>query len=238
MVLLKVEGLKVEVEKKQIVNGVSFSLERGENLVILGPNASGKSSLANAIAGLPQYKIKEGRIIFNGIDVTYFSPEKRVKLGIVLAFQHPPAIRGVKFSSLLEKISKKRVNYFGFDYLKDRELNVGFSGGEKKISELLQVLSLSPKLAILDEIDSGLDMKMVERIGEIVRENLTEKNVATILITHRGDILKTVKPDKVAVMLEGRIVCVSKNWKKILEVVKKYGYEKCKECRECELLSS
>jgi Fe-S cluster assembly ATP-binding protein len=229
-ILLKVRNLKVIADKKEILRGVNLEIREKEIQALLGPNASGKSTFAQVISGNPKYKITKGKILFLGEDITKFSPEKRVKMGISLAWQTPPPVKGVKFSQLLEKISKEEVEIEDGKNLFEREINVDFSGGEKKISELIQVLALKPKLAIFDEIDSGLDIKRVEKVAKIIREKLVEEGVSVLLITHSGEILNYLKPNLVSVMLEGKIVCQSKDFKKVLRTIKKYGYEKCKEC--------
>jgi Fe-S cluster assembly ATP-binding protein len=228
-ILLKVRNLKVIADKKEILRGVNLEIREKEIQALLGPNASGKSTFAQVISGNPKYKITKGKILFLGEDITKFSPEKRVKMGISLAWQTPPPVKGVKFSQLLEKISKEEVEIEDGKNLFEREINVDFSGGEKKISELIQVLALKPKLAIFDEIDSGLDIKRVEKVAKIIREKLVEEGVSVLLITHSGEILNYLKPNLVSVMLEGKIVCQSKDFKKVLRTIKKYGYEKCKE---------
>jgi Fe-S cluster assembly ATP-binding protein len=228
--LLKVKNLRVRAEEKEILKGVNLEINKGEFQALLGPNASGKSTLAQAISGNPKYKITEGKILFLGKDITRLSPEKRVKMGIALAWQAPPSIKGVKFSQLLKKISKETVEIEDGKNLFEREINVDFSGGEKKISELIQVLALKPKLAILDEIDSGLDIKRVEKVAKIIREKFIKQKISVLLITHSGEILNYLRPNLVSVMLDGKIVCQSKDFEKVLKTIKKYGYEKCKEC--------
>jgi len=227
---LEVKNLKVTAGKREILKGISLQIKKGEIQALLGPNASGKSTLAQVICGNPKYKIVEGKILFSGRDVTKFPPEKRIKIGIALAWQNPPSLKGVKLSQLLERISKEEIEIEDKKNLLEREVNVEFSGGEKKISELIQVLALSPKLAILDEIDSGLDIKRIEKVVEIIKEKLVKRKVSILLITHSGEILNYLKPNLVSVMLDGKIICQSKNFKKVLETIKKYGYEKCKEC--------
>jgi Fe-S cluster assembly ATP-binding protein len=229
-ILLKVKNLKVSAEKKEILKGVNFELKEGEIQTILGANGSGKSTFVQAILGNPKYKIIKGEILFRGKDITKFPPEKRVRMGIALAWQAPPSIKGVKFFQLLERISKGRIEIEEGKNLFGREINVDFSGGEKKISELIQVLALKPKLAIFDEIDSGLDIKRVEKVAKIIKEKFIKQKLSVLLITHSGEILNYLKPNLVSVMLDGKIVCQSKDFKKVLKTIKKYGYEKCKEC--------
>ena len=232
-VLLKIEKLKVQANKKEILKGVNLQIKEGEIQTLLGPNASGKTSLANVILGNPKYNISQGKIFFGGKEITKFPPEKRVKLGMALAWQSPPAIKGVKLSQLLKKISKvtqvRPVSELGKELL-EREINLDFSGGEKKISEVLQVLALNPKLVIFDEIDSGLDIKRLELCAKIIKKELIDKKVSVLFITHWGQILEFLKPDLTNVMLDGKIICKSPDYKKVLMVIKKYGYEKCKRC--------
>jgi len=229
--LLKVEELKVKGDHKEILKGVDLTIKRGEILALLGPNASGKSTLAQVISGNPRYRVEKGNIFFEGKNITKIVPEKRAKLGIALVWQSPPKIKGVRLSQLLEKISKKKVTFKEGRELLDREVNLEFSGGEKKISELLQVVSLDPKLVIFDEIDSGLDIKKLEAVSKIIKKELLNKKVSVLLITHWGQILRYLKPDVVNVMLDGKIICKEKDFKKVLSIIKKYGYEKCKECK-------
>ncbi len=236
--LLEIKNLKVLGNGKEILKGINLNIKKGETQALLGPNASGKSTLAQIILGNPKYKITEGRIFFNKKNITKLSSEKRVKLGIALAWQNPPAIKGVKLSQLLEEISafKGSISTFfkfqkiGFQLI-NREVNVDLSGGERKMSELLQVLSLKPKLVVFDEIDSGLDFKKIKEVSEIIKKELLAKDISILLITHSGEILKFLKPNITNVMVAGKIICKEKDYKKVLKTIKKYGYEKCKKCR-------
>lgn len=231
--MLKIEDLSVKVHEKDILRRVCLEIKDGEVHALLGPNASGKSTLAYAIMGFPEYKITEGTISFRGKDITSSPIEERVKLGIALAFQHPPTIKGVKLSKLLEKISSPAINIKEFSVnpdLLEREINVGFSGGERKFSEIMQVISLSPLFVVFDELDAGLDIENLERLASIVKDELISNGVSILLITHRGNILRYLKPDVAHVMLDGEIVCSSENWRKIWKTIVRFGYEKCKEC--------
>jgi len=233
--LLKIEKLKVKANEKEILKGINLQMKEGEVLALLGPNGSGKSVMAQTILGNPKYKVTSGKIFFEEKDITEFPPEKRVKLGIALAWQSPPAIKGIKLSQLLKKIKTEEKTaevkppQIGGELL-EREINVDFSGGEKKISEVLQVLALNPKLVIFDEIDSGLDIKRLELCAKIIKKELIDKKVSVLFITHWGQILQFLKPDLTNVMLGGKIICKSPDYKKVLMVIKKYGYEKCKRC--------
>lgn len=230
-ILLKIENLKVKANGKEILKGANLQIKEGEIQVLLGPNACGKSTLAQAILGNPKYKITQGKIFFEGKEITKFSPEKRVKMGMALAWQSPPKIKGVKLSQILERISQRKIEIEEAKSLLERGVNLDFSGGEKKIAELLQVLSLNPKLVIFDEIDSGLDIKRLEKVAKIIKRELVNKGVSVLLITHLGQILQFFKPNLTGVMLNGKIICREKNFKKVLRTIKKYGYEKCKKCK-------
>jgi len=223
--LLEVQKLKVKVEGKEILKGIDLKIKKGEVLALLGPNASGKSTLAKVLSGDIKYKVS-GKILFNGKDITNLLPEKRVKLGIVLSWQNPPAIKGVKLSNLLEKISRKKVNLK--EDILDRDVNLNFSGGEKKVSELYQILALNPKLVIFDEIDSGLDLEKLKDVSRIIKKELVDKGVTIIFITHSGEVLKFLKPNVVNVMVGGRIICRQKDFKKVFKTIKRYGYDRCK----------
>jgi len=228
--LLKIQNLRAKSDEKEILKGVNLDIRNGEVQVLLGPNASGKSTLAQVISGNQKYRLTRGKIFFQGKEITKLSPEKRVKLGIALAWQMPPTLKGVKLSLLLERISKNKIKLVEAKEILDREINADLSGGEKKISELLQILSLNPKLVIFDEIDSGLDIKKTASFASIIKKELIRKGVAILIVTHSGTILNFLKPDITNVIIDGEIICREKDFKKVLKTIKRYGYEKCKKC--------
>lgn len=223
--LLKIKNLRVKGNSKEILKDFNLEIEKGQVQALLGPNASGKSTLAQIILGNPKYKVVSGKIFFNGRDITRYSPERRVKMGLALSWQNPPEIKGVKLYQILKSFSGLSSE------LLDREVNVDFSGGEKKISELIQVLALKPKLVIFDEIDSGLDLNKTKEVAKIIKKELINKKITVFLITHSGEILKFLKPDLTNVMVNGQVICQGKNYQQVLKVIKKYGYEKCKKCQ-------
>ncbi len=223
--LLEVQKLKVKTEEKEILKGIDLKIKKGEVLALLGPNASGKSTLAKVLSGDTKYKVS-GKILFNGKNITNLLPEKRAKLGIALSWQNPPAIKGVKLSGLLKKINGKEINIK--EDILDRDVNFNFSGGEKKISELYQILALNPKLVIFDEIDSGLDLEKLKDVSKVIKKELISKGVAVIFITHSGEVLRFLKPNIVNVMVGGKIICKQKDFKKVFKTIKQYGYDRCK----------
>jgi len=187
--MLKIKNLSIRVGDKDILRKINLEIKKAEIHALLGPNASGKSTLVYTMMGFPGYQIIEGEINFKGKNIGSISIEERAKLGIALAFQHPPIIKGIKLSKLLEKISKQVINIKEFPIKSDllsREINVGFSGGERKLSEIMQIISLSPSLVIFDELDSGLDVEMLEKLAIIIKDKLLNNDVSILLITHRG----------------------------------------------------
>jgi len=251
--LLKITNLTIRLEKKIILDKVNLKLKKGEIHALLGPNGSGKTTLAQVLMGLPPYKIVRGTIIFKGRNITKFTPEKRSKLGLGLVFQNPPAIKGVTLKNLIQQISskkKQKIEFFtdkAIDNLLMREINLGFSGGEKKVSELYQLVCLNPELVILDEIDSGLDIERLQQMIHFIKNKFYFKQSekkgsqaiargsynrqrAFLIITHREDILKYLNPSMTHILLDGKIICSSKDWLVIWKTIKKYGYEKCENC--------
>jgi Fe-S cluster assembly ATP-binding protein len=232
--MLKIENLKVKSRDKEILKGIDLEIKEGEVQAVLGPNASGKSTLAQAIMGNPKYRVSGGKMLFEGKDISKLGMEKRAKLGLALSWQNPPAVKGLKMSQLLEKISKRKdLKIKETEALLNREVNLDFSGGEKKMSELLQIISLNPKLVIFDELDSGLDVKRIELASKLIKKEILGKNpkTAVLIITHSGSILNFLKPSIANVIVGGRIICRSNDYKKTFQDIKKYGYEKCKHCK-------
>ena len=229
MNLLEIKNLTVEVEGKKVLDELDFNIKKGEVVALLGPNGSGKSTLARIIAGDLRLKIKSGEIIFNNKNISNLAPEKRVEEGVALAFQNPPEIEGLNMTFFLESISENE-DYFKEEKLLKRDVNKGFSGGEKKLSELMQLTSLKLKLVIFDEIDSGLDIKKIGEVAELIKKYFIEKNVAVLIITHHGDILDLLKPNRANIIIDGKIIGRDEDYKSVLKTIKKYDYEKCRKC--------
>jgi Fe-S cluster assembly ATP-binding protein len=221
---LEIRNLHVRTDEREILRGVDLSVSKGEIHALMGPNGSGKSTLANAILGHPAYEITEGEIRYRGEDLTEADPEDRAQAGLFLAFQYPAAIPGVSVANFLRMaINTKReepigVKEFGADLRRatellrvDREftsrhLNDGFSGGEKKRCEILQMAMLKPEVAVLDETDSGLDIDALRTVAHGVNALHAETGMGALVITHYQRILHHITPDFVHVMLDGRIV--------------------------------
>lgn len=221
--LLTIKDLSARVEDKEILHNINLNINYGEVHVIMGPNGSGKSTLANVILNNPQYETTSGDIVLDGESIMDLSTDKRAKKGIFMSFQNPMEVSGISVENFIRsaKIAKTDENIGFLEFREELEdnmdilefdhgyssryLNVGFSGGEKKKNEILQMLMLQPKLAILDETDSGLDVDAVRTVSKGVREFLNENN-SVIVITHHKEILKEVKPDFVHVIMDGTIV--------------------------------
>jgi Fe-S cluster assembly ATP-binding protein len=222
--MLEINNLSVSVENKAIIRGLDLRLKPGEIHSLMGPNGSGKSTLAYTLAGHPFYQVTSGTASLNGHQLLDMSPNERARLGLFLAFQYPVTIEGISVQNFLKaahdaihgkkgsvldfrKALAKRGKSLGIKpELLSRSLNDGFSGGEKKRVEVLQVLTLKPKVAIFDETDSGLDIDSIKLAALGIRQAVKEFNTACLVITHYQRILKYLKPDKVHIMLEGNIV--------------------------------
>ncbi len=241
MDMLRLVNLGVEVEGKRILENVNLYVQEGQTYVLFGPNGSGKSSLLMAIMGNPKYKIYDGRIIFKGEDITNLPTDERVKRGMGIAFQNPPKIGGVKLRDVLRHCARlggtldrmeEYVKMLKMEEFLDRDVNVGFSGGEVKRSELLQLMLLNPDFVMLDEPDSGVDLENVSIIGEAIRVLLErdkskgERRKAGIIITHTGHILDYVDADYGVLLYKGRIVCMGNPFD-LLKDISEFGYEGC-----------
>jgi len=244
MSLLNLKNVKSEVEGKEILKGVDLTINKGEVHVIMGPNGAGKSTLASILVGHPKHEVVGGQILLEGEDITELEVDERAQKGIFLSFQYPEEIPGLTVedflrtakeavagekqyimqfhNELVEKMEKLHINP---EYA-ERHLNVGFSGGEKKKNEILQMAVLEPKLAILDETDSGLDIDATKIVFEGVQK-LKTKDTALLIITHYDKVLEYLKPDFVHVLMDGKIV--KSGGIEIVEAIEKDGYGKMRE---------
>ena len=243
--LLEVKNLHVKIGEEKILNGLNLKVEAGEVAGIMGPNGSGKSTLAYALMGHPKYQITEGQIFLNGEDITNIPVDKRAKKGLFLSFQHPQEVPGLTISNFLRtaynsiteknisvldfhKILKERMEMLKIDksFVK-RYLNEGFSGGEKKKMEILQLSILQPKIAILDETDSGTDVDALKIISNGINVLHKELGMGILLITHYDRILQYVKPNKVHILVDGQIV--KSGGSELAQEVEKHGYSMIKQ---------
>jgi Fe-S cluster assembly ATP-binding protein len=222
--LLTVQNLSVNIDKKQVLHDIDLTVKKGETHVLMGPNGAGKSTLGYTFMGNPRYTVADGKILFEGTDITAESPDTRARRGIFLSFQTPLEVPGISLETFirtaLQQQTGERVKLFQFqkqlrammqllnmdESYASRDLNVGFSGGERKKSEILQLLMLNPKLAILDETDSGLDVDAVRTVSRGIEEYQKRMNGALIIITHSTRILESLHADYTQVLVKGKIV--------------------------------
>ena len=243
--MLEVENLTAEVGGREVIHDVSFSVDIGETLVLFGPNGSGKTTLLMAIMGFPRYKVTRGRIVFNGTDITHLPVDERSRMGIGILMQRPPVVRGVKMREMVRACLRGREDGDVIERLAqkanmvellDREINHGFSGGEVKRSELLQLIAQSPEFVLLDEPDSGVDLVNISLVGKMINELLQKDQMRSrtssgLIITHTGHILDYVDADRSCVLLNGGIWCRG-NPQEILTSIKGNGYEGCAVCQK------
>jgi Fe-S cluster assembly ATP-binding protein len=238
--MLKIEDLHVEIDGQEIVKGLDLEVGKGEIHAIMGPNGSGKSTLANVLMGHPRYEVTEGSITFQGEDVFELEPDERAKLGMFLAFQYPSEVPGVSVANFLRtavnsvreeelnpmemyRLLQEKMSIMQMDpKFAERYLNEGFSGGEKKRNEILQMLMLDPKLAIMDETDSGLDIDALQVVAKGVNE-MKGPEFSAVIITHYQRILRYIEPDRVHVMLDGRLV--TSGGKELADDLEEKGYD-------------
>ena len=238
--MLKIKNLTVNIDKKEVIKNLSLRLQKGKIHALAGPNGSGKTSLCFSIMGHPDYKISGGEILLDNENITPLSTEEKAKLGIFLSFQEPPEISGVGVYSFLMTMIAKQGQKHAFAALNeakeivrslgleqsflDRNLNEGFSGGEKKKCELLQLAISEPQVAILDEIDAGLDADALKTAVKIIKK-AAENGTAVLIISHSPRIFKMLKPDFAHIMIDGKIV--KSGDAKLLKQIEN-GYQKIK----------
>ena len=238
--MLKIEDLQIEIDGQEIVKGLDLEVGKGEIHAIMGPNGSGKSTLANVLMGHPRYEVTGGSITFQGEDVFELEPDERAKLGMFLAFQYPSEVPGVSVANFLRtavnsvreeelnpmemyRLLQEKMSIMQMDpRFAERYLNEGFSGGEKKRNEILQMLMLDPKLAIMDETDSGLDIDALQVVAKGVNE-MKGPEFSAVIITHYQRILRYIEPDRIHVMLDGRLV--TSGGKELADDLEEKGYD-------------
>lgn len=240
--LLTTKDLSVNVEEKEILHNINLEIGKGETHVLMGPNGAGKSTLGYALMGNPRYQITNGKIYFNGMELQDESADKRAQKGIFLSFQNPLEIPGISLANFvrnaLEQRTGNRIRLWDFkkemkkamDVLQmdesyaDRDLNVGFSGGEKKKAEILQLLMLKPSLAILDETDSGLDVDAVHTVSKGIEEYQKSKKGSLLIITHSTRILQSLHVDKTHVLVDGHLVASGDA--SLVDEINNHGFER------------
>ncbi len=242
--MLEIRDLEVEVNGKKLLKNINLTIKKGEVHALFGPNGTGKTSLLNTIMGLSGYKITRGEIIFKGVKINDLSVDERARLGIGMLFQKPPVVKGVKMRQMVKLASGNHLRDSDIEVLAkevqmneflSRDVNLGFSGGEIKRAEVLQLLAQSPDLALLDEPESGVDIENISILGyalnRLLQKDLpiTERKRSALIITHTGHILRYVIADVGHIMLDGKIVCTG-NSEEILQDIKKFGYKECVLC--------
>lgn len=249
--MLQVEDLQVKVGDKEILKHIDLEIHSGETHVLFGPNGSGKTSLLMTIMGYPQYKVTGGKIVFKGQDITHMAVNERAWLGIGISYQRPPTINGVKTRQMVEICAKGDVDAealaakVNFSEFLNRDINAGFSGGEIKRSELLQLMAQDADLLLFDEPESGVDLENISIIGNTIsqllerdfqvtskktqKERRRERTRMGLIITHTGFILDYVTADKGQVLYGGVLTCAS-NCREIFKCISEVGYEECVRC--------
>lgn len=240
--MLELQDLHVAIGDREILHGINLHIEQGETHVLMGPNGSGKSTLLMTIMGFDSYKVTSGKIIFNGTDVTDKPVHERARLGMGIMFQRPPTISGLKLGKMLSVINQsedadiqpavKRMNMMD---LLERDINQGFSGGEIKRSEILQMMVQDPSFIMLDEPESGVDLENIHLMGESIahllqkHQRFANRKNCGLVITHTGYIMDYLDVDKGHVMINGEFKCDG-NPREILKLIKEKGYNECLRC--------
>ena len=244
-ILLKIEGLRARIGDKEILKGVDLEIRRGEIHAVMGPNGAGKSTLSAVLTGKPQYEVTAGTALFDGRDLLAMSPEERSWAGLFLSFQYPVASPGVSITNFMKTAVNARRKARGLEDMKGaeflkllrekmafvqmnpefakREVNVGFSGGEKKRNEIFQMAMLEPTLSILDETDSGLDVDALRIVADGVNA-LRSPEKSSIIITHYQKLLEYVVPDVVHVLKDGRIVATG--GRELVDIIEEHGFDR------------
>ena len=250
--MLKIENLHVSVGDREVLKGVDLEIAHDETFILFGPNGSGKTTLLMALMGFSGYTVTQGTIMFRGWDITAMPQHERARLGFGMSFQRPPTINGLKLNQLVKLCADDQdldvqslARDVNLEPFLERDINAGFSGGEIKRSELLQLIAQKPKLLLFDEPESGVDLENMALIGKMVRrllqqeyqpraeksirEQKEERDTSGLIITHTGHILDYVNADRGTVMYEGKLCCASRP-RDILNQISETGYEECVRC--------
>lgn len=250
--MLAIENLHVSTNGTPILEGINLSIGDGETVILFGPNGSGKTTLLYTIMGIGSYEVTEGRLLFNDEDITHLPSYERARKGIGMSMQRPPSIHGLKTRELVEMCAGNKTidvealaTKVNLEPLLDRDINQGFSGGEIKRSEILQLMAQQPKLLLFDEPESGVDVENMALVGNAARELLEGspepdaqhtlhdlmhgRKISGLIITHTGHILDHITADRGHVLYSGHLCCAD-NPKRILDHLKKYGYKECIRC--------
>ncbi|MDD5457559.1 MAG: ABC transporter ATP-binding protein [Candidatus Margulisbacteria bacterium] len=239
--MLKIENLTVQIQEKIVLKNINLHIPVGETHILFGPNGSGKSSLLLTVLGYPQYKIKKGKIFLKGKDITKLPVDERSQLGMGMLFQTPPMIKGLRLDMLLKRINpenyethKRYVDRLDAEGLLPRDINVGFSGGERKRSELLQLVIQQPDFVMFDEPESGVDVENMKIIGKVTRElvqgdKIRDRHKSALIITHTGYILDYLSADRGYIMLDGELRCKG-NPQEMFHNIQKNGFKICAKC--------
>jgi len=250
--MLHIENLHVKIEEREVLRGIDLHINPGETFILFGPNGSGKTSLLMTLMGFGNYTVTKGRIVFKGQDITHAPTYERARLGLGMSFQRPPTIHGLPIRHLVNMCARGReidadalARKVNFDQFLERDVNAGFSGGEIKRSELLQLMAQQPSLVLFDEPESGVDLENMALIGRVVRELLQgedkprpdksleelkrTRETSGLIITHTGYILDYVNADRGQVLYDGHLCCEARP-RDILEHIRKFGYQECVRC--------
>ncbi|SFV73109.1 ABC transporter ATP-binding protein [Desulfovibrio piger] len=249
--MLEIQDLHVSVHGTPVLKGIDLKVEAGETFILFGPNGSGKTTLLMTLMGFSGYEVTRGKIIFKGHDITYAPMYERARLGIGMSFQRPPTIHGLPTGKMVELCGRGRAmdipamaRRVHFDTFLDRDVNAGFSGGEIKRSELLQLMAQQPSLLLFDEPESGVDLENMALVGKTVRKLLDgvpdccsatlreqgrKRSTSGLIITHTGHILEYVNADRGQVMYHGKLCCEARP-RVILDHIAQHGYQECLRC--------
>lgn len=245
--LLEILDLHVRIGERDVLKGINLTINDGETHVLLGPNGGGKTTLLNAILGLPGYTVTQGSLRFRGVDLLPLAIDERARLGIGVAWQRPPAVRGVRLAQMMlvaagSKLSDERLGEIAreldVERMLERDVNAGFSGGEAKRSEMAQLLAQAPDLSLFDEPESGVDLENIAVVGSAMQRLLkgdkaSDPKRAGLIITHTGHILDYVNADFGHVLFDGRLACAG-NPRDLVNEIAADGFGRCVECAICE----